>query len=274
MLFDPSVLIHQPLRVLAVVAIIIFGKSLVSFILVLAFRYPLNTALTVSAGLAQIGEFSFILTGLGMSLGLLPHEGQSLVLAGAIISISLNQFVFQAIRPAENWIRSRSSLARKLEQSVDPLAELPTTVSSSYVTDHIIIVGYGRVGRRIGQTLAEKGLHFVVAEQNREMVEKLRKTGLHAVAGDSADPVVLIQAHIVRARVLVIAIPDTLKALKMIETARLLNPDVVILARTHSEEEAVLFRKENVNMVFIGEHELALNMTHQLLQKLQFDERG
>ncbi|HEY8084937.1 MAG TPA: cation:proton antiporter, partial [Methylophilaceae bacterium] len=273
MLFDPSVLIHQPLRVLAVVAIIIFGKSLVSFILVLAFRYPLNTALTVSAGLAQIGEFSFILTGLGMSLGLLPHEGQSLVLAGAIISISLNQFVFQAIKPAENWIRSRSSLARKLEQSVDPLAELPTTVSSSYVTDHIIIVGYGRVGRRIGQTLAEKNLHFVVAEQNREMVEKLRKTGLHAVAGDSADPVVLIQAHIVRARVLVIAIPDTLKALKMIETARLLNPDVVILARTHSEEEAALFRKEDVNMVFIGEHELALNMTHQLLQKLQLEAR-
>jgi CPA2 family monovalent cation:H+ antiporter-2 len=273
MLFDPSVLIHQPLRVLAVVAIIMFGKSLVSFVLVLAFRYPLNTALTVSAGLAQIGEFSFILTGLGMSLGLLPHQGQSLVLAGAIISIALNQFLFQAIKPAEKWIRSRSSLARKLEQSVDPLAELPTTVSSSYVTDHIIIVGYGRVGSRIGQALAEKKLHFVVAEQNREMVEKLRKTGLHAVAGDSADPVVLIQAHIVRARVLVIAIPDTLKALKMIETARLLNPDVVILARTHSEEEAALFRKENVQMVFMGEHELALNMTHQLLQKLQLDER-
>jgi CPA2 family monovalent cation:H+ antiporter-2 len=273
MLFDPSVLIHQPLRVLAVVAIIVFGKSLVSFVLVLAFRYPLNTALTVSAGLAQIGEFSFILTGLGMSLGLLPHEGQSLVLAGAIISISLNQFVFKAIQPAEKWIRGRSSLARKLEQSVDPLAELPTTVSSSYVTDHIIIVGYGRVGSRIGLALAEKNLHFVVAEQNREMVEKLRKTGLHAVAGDSADPVVLIQAHIVRARVLVIAIPDTLKALKMIETARLLNPDVVILARTHSEEEAALFRKENVNMVFMGEHELALNMTHHLLQKLQLDER-
>ena len=273
MLFDPSILIHQPLRVLAVVAIIIFGKSLVSFVLVLAFRYPLNTALTVSAGLAQIGEFSFILTGLGMSLGLLPHEGQSLVLAGAIISISLNQFVFKTIQPAENWIRSRSSLARKLEQSVDPLAELPMTVSSSYVTDHIIIVGYGRVGSRIGQALTEKKLHFVVAEQNREVVEKLRKTGLHAVAGDSADPVVLIQAHIVRARVLVIAIPDTLKALKMIETARLLNPDVVILARTHSEEEAALFRKENVNMVFMGEHELALNMTHHLFQKLQLDER-
>jgi CPA2 family monovalent cation:H+ antiporter-2 len=273
MLFDPSVLLHQPLRVLAVVAIIIFGKSLVSFILVLAFRYPLNTALTVSAGLAQIGEFSFILTGLGMSLGLLPHEGQSLVLAGAIISISLNQFVFQAIKPAEKWIRSRSSLARKLEQSVDPLAELPTTVSSSYVTGHIIIVGYGRVGKRIGETLAEKNLHFVVAEQNRELVEKLRKTGLHAVAGDSADPVVLIQAHIVRARALVIAIPDTLKALKMIETARLLNPDVEILIRTHSEEEATLLRNENAGMVFLGEHELAHNMTHHLLQKLQLDER-
>jgi CPA2 family monovalent cation:H+ antiporter-2 len=276
MLFDPSILLHQPLRLLAVVAVIMLGKSLISFLLVLAFRYPLNTALTVSAGLAQIGEFSFILAGLGMSLGLLPHEGQSLILAGAIISISLNQLVFQAVEPAQRWIRSRPNLARvlEMEKSIDPLAELPMTVSSSYVTGHIIIVGYGRVGSRIGQNLMEKRLHFVVAEQNRELVEKLRETGLHAVAGDSADPAVLIQAHVVRARVLVIAIPDTLKALRMIETARLLNPDIEILARTHSEEESALFHKENVGMVFLGEHELAHNMTHHLLQTLNLDERS
>ncbi len=268
MLFDPAILVHQPLRVLAVVAIIILGKSLVSFFLVLAFRYPLNTALTVSASLAQIGEFSFILAGLGMSLGLLPHEGQSLILAGALISISLNQLVFKAVEPAQEWIRSRSSLARVLEKSTDPLAELPMTVTSSYVTNHIVIVGYGRVGQRIGQSLVERGLHFVVAEQNRELVEKLRENGLHAVAGDASDPAVLIQAHIARAQVLVIAIPDTLRARRMIETARLLNPDVEVLVRTHSDEEATLLRNENAGTVFLGEHELALSMTRHLLEKI------
>ena len=268
MLFDPAILMQQPLRVLAVVAIIILGKSLVSFFLVLAFRYPLNTALTVSASLAQIGEFSFILAGLGMSLGLLPHEGQSLILAGALLSISLNQLVFKAIEPAQEWIRSRSILARSLEKSTDLLAELPMTVASSYVTNHVVIVGYGSVGQRIGQALVERGLHFVVAEQNRELVEKLRANGLHAVAGDASDPAVLIQAHIARAQVLVIAVPDTLRARRMIETARLLHPDVEVLVRTHSEEEATLLRKENAGTVFLGEQELALSMTRHLLEKI------
>ena len=104
MLFDPQVLIREPLHVLMVLAIIIFGKSLAAFALVLLFRYPLNTALTVSASLAQIGEFSFILADL-VSLGLMPEEGQSLILAGAIISIALNPLLFQAIEPAQAWVR-------------------------------------------------------------------------------------------------------------------------------------------------------------------------
>ncbi|MBN9126099.1 MAG: cation:proton antiporter, partial [Nitrosospira sp.] len=146
MLFDPNVLIEQPLRVLSTLAIIIIGKSVAAFLLVLAFRYPLNTALTVSASLAQIGEFSFIILALGVSLGLMPVEAQSLILAGAFISITLNPLVFKIIEPAQAWIRSRSSLARVLERVDDPLAELPMTVASSYVTNHVVVVGYGRVG--------------------------------------------------------------------------------------------------------------------------------
>jgi len=122
MLFDPGVLTRQPLQVITVVLIIIFGKSLAAFFLVLLFRYPLNTALTVSASLAQIGEFSFILANLGVSLGVLPTEGQSLILAGAIISIALNPLVFHAIEPVQAWIRSRSKLAQTLERPDDPLA--------------------------------------------------------------------------------------------------------------------------------------------------------
>jgi CPA2 family monovalent cation:H+ antiporter-2 len=268
MLFDPNVLIEQPLRVLSTLAIIIIGKSVAAFLLVLAFRYPLNTALTVSASLAQIGEFSFIILALGVSLGLLPVEAQSLILAGAFISITLNPFVFKIIEPAQAWIRSRSKLARVLERTDDPLAELPMTVASSYVTNHVVVVGYGRVGKRIGEALAEQRVPLVVAEQNREMVEALRKRGIHAVAGDAADPAVLIQAHIARAAMLVIAVPDTLRARRMIETARILNPPVEIIVRTHNDEEAALLRKESGGEVFIGEHELALSMLRHVLNSM------
>lgn len=267
MLFDPNVLIDQPLRVVATLGIIIIGKSLAAFLLVLAFRYPLNTALTVSASLAQIGEFSFILAALGVSLGLLPVEAQSLILAGAFISITLNPLVFKVIEPAQEWIRSRSRLARILERSDDPLAELPMSVASSYVTNHVVLVGYGRVGRHIGEALIEQGLALVVADQNREMVEGLRKHGIHAVVGDAAEPAVLIQAHIARAKMLVIAVPDALRARRMIETARMLNPPIEIIVRTHNEEEAALLRRESGGTVLLGEHELALSMTRHVLKK-------
>lgn len=267
MLFDPNVLIDQPLRVVATLGIIIIGKSLAAFLLVLAFRYPLNTALTVSASLAQIGEFSFILAAVGVSLGLLPVEAQSLILAGAFISITLNPLVFKVIEPAQEWIRSRSRLARILERSDDPLAELPMSVASSYVTNHVVLVGYGRVGRHIGEALIEQGLALVVADQNREMVEGLRKHGIHAVVGDAAEPAVLIQAHIARAKMLVIAVPDALRARRMIETARMLNPPIEIIVRTHNEEEAALLRRESGGTVLLGEHELALSMTRHVLKK-------
>jgi monovalent cation:H+ antiporter-2, CPA2 family len=267
MLFDPHVLISEPIHVIVVVAIIVFGKSLAAFFLVLLFRYPLNTALTVSASLAQIGEFSFILANLGVSLGLLPTEGQSLILAGAIISIALNPLVFHAVEPAQAWIRSRSKLAQTLERPDDPLAVLPMTVDLNRLTGQVVLVGYGRVGRRIGEALAANGISFVVAEENREIVEKLRERGVPAVSGDASEPTVLIQAHIHRARMLVIATPDTLDVRRMIEIARTVNPRIETVVRMHSEEEAVLLEKENAGKVFLGEHELALAMTRYVLER-------
>jgi CPA2 family monovalent cation:H+ antiporter-2 len=267
MLFDPQILIREPLHVLAVVTIIIFGKSLAAFVLVLLFRYPLNTALTVSASLAQIGEFSFILAGLGVSLKLLPAEGQSLILAGAIISIALNPLVFQAIEPAQAWIRSRSKLARALELPDDPLAVLPTTVELTRLTGQVVLVGYGRVGRRVGAALTQNEISFVVAEENREIVEKLRETGIAAVSGDASDPAVLIQAHVARARMLVITATDTVKVRRMIETARTVNPKIETVVRTHSDEEADLLEKENAGKVFMGEHELALGIIRHVLER-------
>lgn len=268
MLFDPTVLLREPMKLLVVVAIIVVGKTLAAVALVLAFRYPLNTALTVGAGLAQIGEFSFILAGLGVSLGLLPTEGQSLILAGALISISLNPLVFGAIEPAQTWIRARSALARALERSDDPLAQLPSTVDEASLSGHVLIVGYGRVGRRIAQALSAQRIPYVVAERNRELVERLREQNINAVSGDASDPAVLIQAHVARASVLVIATPSTLEMRKMVEIARTLNPKIESVLRTHSEEETTLLQRERFGTVFMGEHELAVAMTRHVLSRL------
>ncbi len=268
MLFEPQVLIDEPLKVFAVVAIIMVGKTLAAIALVLAFRYPLNTALTVGASLAQIGEFSFILAVLGVDLGLLPTEGQSLILAGALISIALNSLVFAAIAPAQRWLRARSTLARSLERSGDPLAELPATVDQSRLTGQIVLVGYGRVGRRIAEALDTQGIAYVVAEQNRELVEQLRSRNVPAVSGDASDPAVLIQAHVARASMLVIATPDTFDVRKMVEIARKLNPTIETVVRTHNEDEALLLKKESVGTVFVGEHELALGMTRHVLERM------
>ncbi|RPJ48344.1 MAG: Kef family K(+) transporter [Betaproteobacteria bacterium] len=268
MLFDPMMVLNNPLHVLAVVAIIIIGKSLAAFAIVLAFRYPLNTALTVSASLAQIGEFSFILAGLGVSLKLLPVEGQNLILAGAVISIALNPLVFSAVEPLRRRIQSRSGVARAMERRDDPLADLPMSTDQKLLTGHVLIVGHGRVGRRIANALSEQGIAVVVAEQNRETVEALRARGIPAVSGDAADPAVLIQAHVARARILVIAMSDSARARLMIDTAHTLNPSIEIIVLTHSDEEAELLKSDRPDRVFIGEHELAQGMTRYVLDRV------
>lgn len=268
MLFEPAILLEQPVHVLGVVTIIIFGKSLAAFGLVLALRYPLNTALTVSASLAQIGEFSFILAGLGLSLGLLPAEGMSLVLAGALISIALNPLLFAAVEPLRRWILQRSALARQLEQRTDPYAELPTSTERKYLQGQVVLVGYGRVGKRIAEALEASGIPHVVVEQNRELVEDLRQQGKVAVSGNAADPVVLVQAHVAEAAMLVVATPDLFNLRQMAETARTLNSSIEIVLRTHSEDESVLLCKDGIGKVFFGEEELAKGMTHHVLERL------
>jgi len=267
MLFEPAILVDEPLRVLAVVGIIILGKAIAALVLVLAFRYPLNTALIVSASLAQIGEFSFILAGLGLSLKLLPSEGMSLVLAGALISIALNPLLFALIEPVRAWALKKSDFARRLERREDPYAELPMSTERKYLEGQVVLVGYGRVGRRIAAALDERGIPYVVAEQNREMVENLRKRGVAAVSGSAAEPSVLIQAHIVHAAMLVIATPDPLNVRKMVEIARTLNPTVEIVVRTHSEDESQWLRRDDVGTVFFGEEELAKGMSRHVLDR-------
>ncbi|MES2839101.1 MAG: YbaL family putative K(+) efflux transporter [Pseudomonadota bacterium] len=269
MLFDPAVILNQPFKLLAVVAIIMLGKTVAAVVLVLLFRYPLNTALTVGVSLAQIGEFSFILAGLGVALKLMPAEGQSLVLAGALISIAANSALFSAVEPLQAWVRKRSAYARQLEARDDPLAELPASTHESLLARQVVLVGFGRVGQRIAQTLREKGIPFVVAEENREIVDALRKEGIAAVSGDASTPEVLIQAHIARAAMLVITIPDTMSVRKMVEIARMLNPEIDVIVRTHNDEEADMLRQESMGTVFLGDTELARGMAAHVLQRFK-----
>jgi CPA2 family monovalent cation:H+ antiporter-2 len=265
MLFDPSILWTEPLRLLAVVGIIMLGKTIAAVVLVLVFRYGLQSALTIGASLAQIGEFSFILAGLGVALGLMPEEGRSLVLASALISVALNPAIFSGIEPLRNWILKRSALARRVEYRDDPLAHLPVTAEAQVLAGQVVLVGYGRVGRRIAEALGSEGIAFVVAEQNREKVEALRAAGIQAVCGDAAAADVLVQAHIAQAAMLIIAVPDPVNVRNMAQTARTLNPEIALVLRTHSEEEAGLLAQETQGTVFLGEHELARGMTRHIL---------
>ena len=269
MLFDPRILIEQPWHVLAVVGIIMIGKTIAAMALVLFFRYPINTALTVGASLAQIGEFSFILATLGLSLNLLSIEGQNLILAGALISITLNSFVFSAIEPVQNWIRERSHLARLLERSGDPLSMLPDEVSQEYLRDQVVIVGHGEVGRRITKTLMAQDIKVVIAEENREIVESLREKGIAAVSGHATEPSVLIQAHIQHARLLVLSPMDILDIHKIVDIAKTLNPQIQVLVCAESKEEAEVIRRDGIGEVYFAKEEMAKNMTNHILHQIQ-----
>ncbi|MCG9513679.1 cation:proton antiporter [Acinetobacter sp. WU_MDCI_Abxe161] len=269
MLFDPHILVESPLHILAVIAIIMVGKTLAAMALVLFFRYPINTALTVGASLAQIGEFSFILATLGVSLGLLSLEAQNLILAGALFSITLNSFIFSAIEPVQRWIRERSHLARLLERSGDPLAMLPDEVDQAYLRDQVVIVGYGGVGRRITENLINENIKVVIAEENREIVEKLRQANIAAVSGVATEPSVLIQAHIMHARLLVISPMDILDIHRIVSIAKQLNPQIQVLICAESKEEAAIIREENIGEVFYAKEEMAKNMSHHILNQIE-----
>ena len=268
MLFDPAVLWTHPGKLLAVVGIVLLGKTLAAIGLVLLFRYSLHTALTVGASLAQIGEFSFILAGLGVGLGLLPLAGQSLVLAAALVTIAANTLMFAAIAPVEAWLLKRFAFFQRLARRDDDLAVLPADTAPDLLNHPVVLVGHGRVGQRIAQALKEQGVACVVVEQNRENVEALRQSGMLAVWGDATTPEVLVQSHVARANMLVIAVADSVDVRKMVETARTLNPGIQLVLRTHNEEEAALLKQECQGTVFVGEHELARGMTQHILGHL------
>lgn len=209
MLVDPMILVREPGPVIATFLIIVLGKSAAAFLIVLAFRHPLNTALTISASLAQIGEFAFILAGLGVTLGLLPAEGRDLVLAGAILSILLNPLFFGAIERLGPWLERRQAAPAAETPVAEPAAtDLPTTS----LKDHVVLVGFGRVGSHVGEELLRDELPLLVIEDQHELVDKLRERGIEAIHGNAAAPEVIGAANLADARCLLVAIPNGFEA--------------------------------------------------------------
>jgi len=267
MLFDPRILIQQPFEILAVVAIILVGKSLAAFGIVLLFRYSIHTALTISASLAQIGEFSFILAALGVSLGLMPPEAHSLVVAGALLSITLNPFVFGLVEPTWRLLRKRQGVADALERDAGELAELPPVVHEGDLQDHVVLIGYGRVGAPVADELRRHGIPHVIIEQSRETAESLRERDLPVIYGDAARPEVLGVAHLERARLVVVAAPDAYQARAILALARKLNPSVEVVVRTHSDAERAFLEKNGAERALVGERELAVSLTREALSR-------
>lgn len=262
MLFDPMIVVREPGPVLATLAIIVFGKSIAAFAIVRLFGHPNSTALTISASLAQIGEFSFILVNLGLALALLPERGRDLVLAGAILSILLNPIVFAIL---DKLLAPRDAVGpqpadRTPQESPAPRQDIPV----SGLRDHVVLVGYGRVGRYVSDALKKAGMSQFVIEDNGDAVARLKAEGIESVAGNAVDPDVIRAANLPAARCLLVAIPDAFEGGQVIEKAHRLAPSLRIVARSHSEEETAHLLKHGATEVVMGEHEIAKAMLADL----------
>ena len=265
MLFDPTILVRQPLQVLVVVFIIMIGKSIAALAIVRVFGHPLRTSLTISASLAQIGEFSFILAALAVSLGLLPPEGQSLIVAGALLSITLNAVVFKLIAPVETWVHARPLLTRLLEPAPDRAPAMPEELEAGRLHGHAVLVGHGRVGRRVAEALAARKIPYLVIEQDRGTALALREEGLPVLYGDAARPGLLEHAGLREARLLVVTAPEPFQARAIIDLARRIHPGIDIAVRTHSDAERAYLEERKVGMAVMGEQELADAMARYAL---------
>lgn len=254
MLFNPFVLLQHPLTVLAVLAIVIVGKSLAAYAILKAFGRSNTTALTVAASLAQIGEFSFILVGLGIDLEILPREGRDLILAGAIISIMLNPLIFGlAVRAPKVEPLVAKPPAPDAPEPANDL--LPTGLSG-----HDVVVGFGRVGEALTAGLRARGTSFVLVEAEPEFAARAAELGYEVIIGSAVQPPVLEAAGLARAARMFVAIADGFECGGVVDHARKANRGLEIIARAHSDAEAAHLLAHGADRVVMGEAEIARGM--------------
>ena len=259
MLVDPMIVVREPIPVLGTLLIILLGKSLAAYAIVRAFGYPNPTALTISASLAQIGEFSFILANLGVALALLPQEGRDLVLAGAIISILLNPFLFSAL----DWLLAREEAVAPPPGPVES-AGPREAVKPTALKNHVVLVGHGKVGKAISQSLRKRKIPLFVVVDDEDEAAELRGQGVGAIAGNAADPEIIEAASLGAARSLLVAIADGFEGGQVVEQARAINPKLNIVARAHSEEEILHLMRHGASHVVMAEREIAVAMVDRL----------
>ena len=263
MLFDPHILLEQPLKVLTVIAIVIGGNFVIGFTIVRLFGYPLKTSLLVASGLSQIGEFSFILVSVGLLYGLLPDDGRDLILAGAMASIALNPVAFYISRRIYEYAEQRPHLSPIFNVRGDDLPHLRG--DEKYILkDLVILVGHGRVGRQISKNIHDSHIDLVVIDNNRERVETLRQNGFHAIVGDASQEETLREAAIAKSVALVVAVPDPFEARRIVDMARKIKPDLKILVRAHNEEEREFFISQNIDMAITGPRAVGQQMAAYL----------
>jgi CPA2 family monovalent cation:H+ antiporter-2 len=265
MLFDPAILVEEPVAVLATLLIILIGKSLAAYGIVRLFGYPVGTALTISASLAQIGEFSFILANLGINLALLPDQGRDLILAGAIMSILLNPFLFAALDRVL-LRRERVPAAPELDEAETPTRE---PIRPTRLSDHVVLVGHGRVGSYISSVLREDEVPVFIIDDDEDRVAALKDGGIEAISGNAADPELISAANLPAARCLVVAIPNAFEGGQVVQQARAINPALVIIARAHSDAEIEHLKKHGATVVVMGEHETAKAMIENVMSRRQ-----
>ncbi len=264
MLFEPDVLWTSTTQVIAVVAVIMVGKSLAAVAIVLLFGYPVATALTVAAGLAQIGEFSFILTSLGVELGILSRHVQSLVLAGAIVSIALNAFVFGSIGPVSRRLTAWFPALKRGEGATEVRAANASRHAPSEAKGVVLVAGGGRVGAGVADAVAAAGNAVTVIDANRERAASFAARGWSAVVGDAGEPATWAASGLDRASAVVVAVPDIVTARRAVTVVRSLRSDVPVVVRVHGDEQAALFLDDGVG-VFHGDQELARGMAARVL---------
>jgi CPA2 family monovalent cation:H+ antiporter-2 len=267
MLIDPRVLMDQPLRVLATAGVVLLGNSVLVTLLLVLLRHPVGPSLRLGAAFGQVGEFSFIMAGLGVSLGVLPEAGRSLVLAAALVTIVANPLLYRGAQRLAAWLARFPALIDRMERTREPRVAT-TALFQAVPRDHVILVGYGRVGRTIGDALQRRGIPFVAIEQDRRTLEVMRGMGVPAIYGNATRADILQLAHPATARLLVVATPDPYHAQVVIERAREANAALQVVVRTHGDEEQALFERMGVQRALMGERELAYAMAYHSLRAM------
>ena len=264
MLFDPTVAVSQPFLVAMTVILIVVGNAAAVFAIARLFGHSVQNAVALGLTLSQIGEFSFILASIGIELELLPESGRDLILAGAMVSILVNPLLFVAAeRLLPRWLKTREAGAPGEQAAEAEIPELPQT----NLTGHAVLVGHGRVGSLVAQTLSEMGQPYLVIEERPTIAEQLREAGTEVIVGNAAEPDMLDAANVAGARFLISAIPNPFESGNLIERAREANPALDIIARAHSDAEVDYLSKLGANRIIMGEREIARGISEHILAR-------